>query len=65
MVVRSEAAHAVFLADVPDTLRKRKRLVMADLKRHSIEVIADVPPPYDEAGHDRRVIDVLQSTEEL
>ena len=59
----TEAAYTVFLADVPDTLRKRKRLVIADLKRNNIDVIADIPPPHDEAGHDRRVIEVLQSVD--
>ena len=59
----TEAVYTVFLADVPDTLRKRKRLVIADLKRNNIDVIADIPPPYDEAGHDRRVIEVLQSVD--
>lgn len=59
----TEAACTVFLADVPDTLRKRKRLVIADLNRHGINVVSGMPPPYDEADHDQRVREALRGAD--
>lgn len=51
---------AIFLADVSDSLRKRKRQLITVLEEHGHAVLTDIPPPHDEAGHDRRVVDVLQ-----
>lgn len=49
----------VFLAEVPDTLRLHRKRVIEDLKRQEVDVLADVPPPFAESDHDRRVIEAL------
>ena len=49
----------VYLAEVADTLRAQRRNLSDDLKRHEIEVVSGVPPPYDAAGHDQKVIEAL------
>ena len=53
------APGTVFLADVADSLRSQVRNLSEDLKRHRIEVVRGVPPPYEAAEHDQRVVEAL------
>ncbi len=57
------ARGTVYLADVADTLRTRRRNLTHDLKQRHIEVVSGVPPPYDPTGHDNRMIEVLRGAD--
>lgn len=59
----NESSGGIFIADVPDTLRKYRRRVIAQLEREGVEIISNIPPPYDASEHDSRVKEVLQGVE--
>ena len=46
----------VFLADTADSLRTLRRRVTTELQGKGINVIADVPPPFEAAAHEQQVV---------
>ncbi|RPJ10679.1 MAG: toll/interleukin-1 receptor domain-containing protein [Deltaproteobacteria bacterium] len=41
----------VFMADVPDTLQDFKERLISEVHTHNAEIVTDIPPPLDAAGH--------------
>lgn len=56
-------AGTVFLADVPRQLSGQKRRLAESLERHGLEIVSGVPPPFEEASHDYRVIEALEKAD--
>ncbi|HJQ23353.1 MAG TPA: toll/interleukin-1 receptor domain-containing protein [Blastocatellia bacterium] len=54
-------AFTVFLADTADSLRTLRKRVTAELQSKGINVIADVPPPYEAAAHEERAVAAINS----
>jgi hypothetical protein len=50
----------VFIADVADTLRERRNLIVSELQRKGITVHKKLPPPYDAAAHEDKVKQTLR-----
>jgi hypothetical protein len=65
--VETEAAaqeFRVFLADTSDTLRvARKRLANELSQQEGIRVIANVPPPYEDAAHTAKIVAALAAAD--
>jgi hypothetical protein len=53
----------VFLADTADSLRTLRKRVTAELQSKGITVVADVPPPYEAATHERQAIAAINKAQ--
>lgn len=54
---------SVFLAAAPHDLAPTQRRLAAALESAGVEVVAGVPPPYDEEGHGKRLREVFARTD--
>lgn len=52
----------VFLAETSDVLRLTRRRVEEELKRHGVEVVESIPPPFFSAEHARQVADEIEKS---
>ena len=50
----------IYVADVPDTLRTEQRQVIESLTKEGVRVDSGIPPPYEAAPHERRLLETLQ-----
>ncbi|NIR47520.1 hypothetical protein GWO43_03425, partial [candidate division KSB1 bacterium] len=50
----------IFFADVPESLRKTKRLAVSRLTQEKIQVLETIPPPYPAEEHDSAVIEQIK-----
>jgi hypothetical protein len=51
--------YTVFFADTADSLRALSRRIGVELQQEGVKLTAPIPPPYDSAKHDERVISEL------
>ncbi len=56
---RNDSPGVIFLADAADTLRQQRRRLARDLEPHGLEVVSNIPPPYDREEHDQLVAETL------
>jgi len=54
--IEDQGGFTVFLADTADSLRMLRRRVGGELQRQGVNLITQIPPPYDSAQHDERVL---------
>jgi hypothetical protein len=50
----------IFFGDVSDSLRQLKKRTIAELKAQKLEVVSDIPPPYEELEHESCVKEKLK-----
>ncbi len=54
--IEAQGGFTVFLADTADSLNTLRRRVSSELQQQGVNLTAQIPPPYDSARHDERVI---------
>jgi TIR domain len=61
--LQSGDGFTVFLADTADSLRTLRRRVTAELQGKGINVITDVPPPFEAAAHEQQAVAAINKAQ--
>jgi len=54
--IQKDNGFTVFLADTADSLRTLRRRISNELMQRGVNLVAQIPPPYQSGEHDRQVI---------
>jgi hypothetical protein len=58
-IKEKEEEFRIYIADVTDTLQSVRDRLVADLKTEDVEVLTDIPPPYENKAHEESVTDAI------
>jgi len=53
----------IFFGEVSDSLRNTRKRTIAELKKQNIEIIPDIPPPFEKDKHEAAVNEKLENAE--
>ena len=48
----------VFIANVPDSLKSRARMLASELEEKKIQVVQHIPPPHEAVAHDKKIAEI-------
>ncbi|MEO6071505.1 MAG: toll/interleukin-1 receptor domain-containing protein [Chitinophagaceae bacterium] len=59
----SKNEFTIYFGDVSDGMRTTKKRTIAELEKKGYRVISDVPPPYEAAAHEKKIIEKLADSD--